>query len=41
VELAQGGADSGVIGAGLLAALELERDRDTEMPKATTTEGIE
>jgi glucokinase len=41
VELAQGGADAGVIGAGLLAALELARDRDTEMPKATTTEGIE
>jgi glucokinase len=41
VALAQGGADAGVIGAGLLAALELARDRDTEMPKATTTEGIE
>jgi glucokinase len=41
VELAEGGADAGVIGAGLLAALELARDRDTDVPKATTTEGIE
>jgi glucokinase len=41
VALAEGGADAGVIGAGLLAALELARDRDTEMPKATTSEGIE
>jgi glucokinase len=41
VALAEGGADAGVIGAGLLAALELARDRDTEKPKATTSEGIE
>ncbi len=41
VELAEGGADAGVIGAGLLAALELARDRDTDHSKATTTEGIE
>jgi glucokinase len=41
VVLAEGGADSGVIGAGLLAAMELAPGRDTELPKATTTEGIE
>ena len=41
VALAESGADSGVIGAGLLAALELTRDRDTGQKKATTTEGIE
>jgi glucokinase len=41
VALAEGGADAGVIGAGLLAALELARDRDTELPKATTREGVE
>jgi glucokinase len=41
VVLAEGGADSGVIGAGLLAALELSRDRDTAQTKATTREGIE
>jgi glucokinase len=41
VALAEGGADAGVIGAGLLAALELARGRDTDLPKATTTEGIE
>ncbi len=41
VALAEGGADAGVIGAGLLAALELVRERDTDLPKATTTEGIE
>jgi len=41
IALAEGGADAGVIGAGLLAALELARDRDTEHPRATTTEGIE
>jgi glucokinase len=41
VVLAQGGADAGVTGAGLLAALEIARDRDTEHPRATTTEGIE
>jgi len=41
VALAEGGPDAGVIGAGLLAALEMERERDTDLPKATTTEGIE
>jgi glucokinase len=41
VELAEGGPDAGVIGAGLLAALELARDRDTDRSKATTTEGTE
>jgi glucokinase len=41
VALAEGGADAGVIGAGLLAALELSRDRDTARTKATTREGIE
>jgi glucokinase len=41
VELAEGGADAGVIGAGLLAAIEMERDRDTETAKATTSKGTE
>jgi glucokinase len=41
VQLAEGGADAGVIGAGVLAALEIERDRDTETAKATTSKGIE
>jgi glucokinase len=41
VALAEGGPDAGVIGAGLLAALETERERDTDLPKATTSEGIE
>jgi glucokinase len=41
VALAEGGADAGVIGAGLLAALELARERDTALSKATTSEGIE
>jgi glucokinase len=41
VQLAEGGADAGVIGAGLLAALEIARERDTHLSKATTTEGIE
>jgi glucokinase len=41
VALAEGGADAGVIGAGLLAALESARDRDTDLSKATTSEGIE
>jgi glucokinase len=41
VQLAVGGTDAGVIGAGLLAALEVDRDRDTALPKATTSEGIE
>jgi glucokinase len=41
VALAQGGADAGVIGAGVLAAVETRRDRDTPKTHATTTEGIE
>ena len=41
VALAEGGPDAGVIGAGLLAALELERERDTDLSKTTTSEGIE
>jgi glucokinase len=41
VALAEGGADAGVIGAGVLARLELARDRDTGQTKATTREGIE
>jgi glucokinase len=41
VALAEGGADAGVIGAGLLAAVETKRDRDTELTKATTSEGNE
>jgi glucokinase len=41
IALAQGGADAGLIGAGLLAALEMERDRDTDLSTATTSEGIE
>ena len=41
VTLAEGGTDAGVIGAGVLAALEIDPDRDTEFPKATTSEGIE
>jgi glucokinase len=41
VALAKGGADAGMIGAGVLAALELSGDRDTEDRKATTTEGVE
>ena len=41
VALAEGGADAGVIGAGLLAALEMQRDRDTGSAKATTSKGIE
>jgi glucokinase len=41
IALAQGGADAGVIGAGVLAALETSRDRDTERSHVTTTEGIE
>jgi glucokinase len=41
VALAEGGTDAGVIGAGVLAALEIDSDRDTEFPKATTSEGIE
>jgi hypothetical protein len=41
VALAEGGADAGVIGAGLLAAIELGRERDTARTNATSTEGIE
>jgi glucokinase len=41
VALAEGGADSGVIGAGVLARMELARDRDTGQTKATTREGVE
>jgi glucokinase len=41
IALAEGGADSGVIGAGVLAAIEIARDRDTEKSHVTTTEGIE
>jgi glucokinase len=41
VALAESGADAGVIGAGVLARLELARDRDTGQTKATTREGIE
>jgi glucokinase len=41
VALAEGGADAGVIGAGLLAALEIARDRDTEAAKATISKGME
>jgi glucokinase len=41
IALAQGGTDAGLIGAGLLAALEMERDRDTDLSTATTSEGIE
>jgi hypothetical protein len=41
IALAEGGADAGVIGAGVLAALEISRDRDTATSHATTTEGIE
>ena len=33
VALAEGGADAGVIGAGLLAAQELARERDTDLPQ--------
>jgi glucokinase len=38
---AEGGADAGVIGAGVLAAIEIARERDTEKSHVTTTEGIE
>jgi len=41
IALAQGGADAGVIGAGVLAAVEIARDRDTAKSHVTTTEGIE
>jgi glucokinase len=41
IALAEGGADAGVIGAGVLAAVEITADRDTEKSHVTTTEGIE
>ena len=41
IALPKGGADAGVIGAGVLAALEIAADRDTEKSHVTTTEGIE
>jgi glucokinase len=41
IALAEGGADAGVIGAGVLAALEIAGDRDTDKSHVTTTEGIE
>jgi glucokinase len=41
IALAESGADAGVIGAGVLAALESARERDTEKSHVTTTEGIE
>ena len=41
IALAEGGADAGVIGAGVLAALEVAADRDTEKAHVTTTKGIE
>jgi len=41
IALAEGGADAGVIGAGLLAALETGRERDTAQSHVTTTKGIE
>jgi glucokinase len=41
VALARGGANAGVIGAGLLAELEVAGDRDTDRSKATTREGFE
>ena len=41
VALAKGGANAGVIGAGLLAELEVAGDRDTDRSKATTREGFE
>ncbi|HEX6583464.1 MAG TPA: ROK family protein [Thermoleophilaceae bacterium] len=41
IALAQGGAHAGVIGAGVLAAVEIARDRDTASSHVTTTEGIE
>jgi glucokinase len=41
IALAEGGADAGVIGAGVLAALEISRDRDTEKSHLTTTKGME
>jgi len=39
VSLARGGADAGVIGAGVLAAQELDRDTEAEARSARTKEG--
>jgi glucokinase len=41
IALAEGGPDAGVIGAGVLAAIETGRDRDTAKSHVTTTEGVE
>jgi glucokinase len=41
IALAEGGADAGVIGAGVLAAIEIARDGDTEKSHLTTTKGME
>jgi glucokinase len=41
IALAEGGANAGVIGAGLLAALEVARAGNTANSHVTTTEGIE
>jgi glucokinase len=41
IALAESGADAGVIGAGVLAAIETAADRDTAKSHATTTEGVE
>jgi glucokinase len=41
IALAEGGADAGVIGAGVLAAQEVASLRDTAKPQATTTERAE
>jgi glucokinase len=41
IALAEGGAHAGVIGAGVLAALETARERDTAKSHVTTNEGIE
>jgi glucokinase len=41
IALAKGGAHAGVIGAGVLAALETAPDRDTPKSHVTTNEGIE
>jgi glucokinase len=41
IEVAQGGTDAGVIGAGVLAALEIARAGDTDNSQVTTTGGNE
>ena len=42
IALAEGGADAGVIGAAVLARQELDaQNRDTPLPHATPTEGVE